>query len=1408
MSKKILGLDLGTTSIGWAFVTEAENAYEQSTIKRIGVRVNPLTTDEQNNFEKGKPISVNADRTLKRSNRRSLQRYKQRRAHLITALLKNNIITTESILAEDGKYLTHSTYALRAKAASERIDKESFARVLLMINKKRGYKSSRKSKTEDEGQAIDGMSIAKRLYEENLTPGQLCYQLLKEGKKLLPDFYRSDLHAEMDKIWNYQQQFHTDILTSEFRKAIEGKGQRATAASFWGKFGFNTADIKGTRDEKKSKAYEWRSMAVDTRLNKEELAYVITEINNNINNSSGYLGAISDRSKELYFHNQTIGQYLYKQLQHSPHARLKNQVFYRQDYMDEFEVIWEKQATFHKELTHVLKEEIRDIIIFYQRKLRSQKGLVSFCEFESEKKEVLQNDKLVIKTIGYKVAPKSSPLFQEFKIWQNLNNLLIKNKETGEIAAFDMATKQFLFHELNIKGNLSKEKILSILGYKPKDWDLNYSVIEGNRTNQALYEAYLKILELEGYDMKELFKLQSDKDDIVLHDLNISAVEIKKMVQSIFEVLHITPAILEFDAEMEGKFFEKQPSYQLWHLLYSYEEDNSVSGNEKLYSLLQSKFGFSLPHAKILAGITLPEDFGSLSAKAMRNVFPFIKENKYSDACLLAGYNHSSSLTKEENENRPLKERLDLLPKNSLRNPVVEKILNQLVNVVNAIIDDPELGKPDEIRIELARELKKNAKERAEMTAAINKANAEHEQIRAVLIKEDGIKNPTRNDIIRYKLYQELKNNGFKTLYSNTYIPREKLFSKEFDIEHIIPKALIFDDSFSNKTICLRSENLEKKDRCAFEFIGEAQIEEYRSRVEMLYQINLKTPGEGINKAKYKKLLLKAGDIGKGFIERDLRDSQYIAKKAKEMLQEISRIVVSTTGSITDRLREDWDLVNVMQELNMEKYRALGLIEAVEKKDGGTKLRIMDWSKRDDHRHHAMDALTVAFTKHSFIQYLNNLNARKGEDKKGKEIYAIEQKETEVLQDKDGNRKRKFKKPMPGFREEAKNHLENILVSCKAKNKVATKNRNRYKTGSGEKSKIELTPRGQLHNETVYGRIKQYTTWEEKISAKFNENQIQQVASPKYRKALLQRLQENNNDPKKAFTGKNSPDKNPIYINNAKKEQVPSKVRLVELEDNYTGRKDITPENFKDLKNIEKVIDVEIRCKLKERLETYQGNAKAAFSNLDKNPIWLNEAKGISIKRVTISGVKNAEALHYKKDHFGQYLLDANNNKIPVDFVSTSNNHHVAIYRDEAGNLQDKIVSFFEAVERVRQGLSVIDKTFNQHVGWQFLFTMKQNEYFVFPGEGLDPKEIDLMNPANNKIISPNLYRVQTISVVKYGNNTQRDFKFRHHLETSVADKSELKNIAYKQIKSLSPLENIVKIRVNHIGRVVKVGEY
>ena len=1373
--KKILGLDLGVASIGWALVSEAEKENEVSSIIKLGVRVNPLTVDESSNFEKGKSITTNADRTLKRSMRRNLQRYKLRRENLIEILKQYGFISDDSILSEHGNNTTFQTYHFRAKAATEQVTLQQFAKILLMINKKRGYKSSRKAKSQDEGQLIDGMEVARRLYEENLTPGQLTYRLLTNGKKFIPDFYRSDLQTELDRIWDFQKQFYPDMLTDDFKKKIEGQGKENISKYFLAIHGVYTADNKDK--DKRLQASKWRVDGLMKQLTAEEVAFVVRQLSGAIKESSGYLGAISDRSKELIFNKQTVGQSLMEQLVKNPHTRLKNQVFYRQDYLNEFETIWETQAKFYPILTPELKSEIRDVIIFYQRKLKSQKGLISFCEFESKQIEIIEDGKKKIKINGMRVCPKSSPIFQEFKIWQVLNNIEITDKDNILAKRFlNQEEKETLFDELSLKKELKSTDALKLLYKNHKELELNIETIEGNRTQAALFEAYQRIIELSGHGKYDFQKMRSK--------------DVLDVVKSVFEGLSYNTAILKFDSALEKDAFEKQAFYQLWHLLYSFEGDQSNTGNEKLIQKLSDLYGFEKEYAHVLANVSFQDDYGSLSTKAIRKILPFMKEgNEYSVACGYAGYRHSkNSLTNEEKENKAYRDRLEILPKNSLRNPVVEKILNQMVNVINSIIDT--YGKPDEIRIELARELKKNAQQREKMTRDINQAAANHEEYRKILKAQFGLSRVSRNDIIRYRLYDELKNNGYHTLYSNTYISPDKLFSKEFDIEHIIPQSRLFDDSFSNKTLELSSINRDKGNDPAYDYVsrkyGAEGLDEYKKRIDILYQQGI------IKKAKYTKLMMSFSEIPEDFINRDLNDTQYIAKKAKEMLEELVKDVVSTTGSITDRLREDWQLVDVMQELNWDKYDKLGLTEIIENREGHKIKRITDWTKRNDHRHHAMDALTVAFTKRSLIQYLNTLNARSD---KNSEIYEIE---TKYLK-RDTKGKLRFIPPMPLsiFRAEAKKQLENILISIKAKNKVVTVNVNKTKKSGGVNKKKQLTPRGQLHNETIYGSIQCPNVREEKVGGGFDEAQIAKVASKRYREALLARLAAFGNDTKKAFTGKNALTKNPIYLGERQMECVPEKVKIVDVETIYTIRKEISP----DLK-LDKVIDSGIQAILKVRLDEYGGDAKRAFSNLGENPIWLNKDKGISIKRVTIRGINNANSLHDKKDKDGNLILGKNGKKQPVDFINTGNNHHVAIYKDNEGNLQEVVVSFYEATMRANQKLQIVDKTYKQSEGWCFLFTMKQNEYFVFPNPntGFDPHGIDLKDPDKYAEISPNLFRVQKIAT--------KNYFFRHHLETSVEEKRELKGITYKPQLGLAAVNNIVKVRINHVGQIVDVGEY
>lgn len=1435
--KKILGLDLGVNSIGWAVVNESDSPSETSSIISAGVRIVPLTVDEKSNFEKGKAITTNADRRMKRGMRRNLQRYKLRREKLVKTLKDNGLLLSDSILSENGNNTTFQTYQLRAKAATQEISLEELSRVFLMINKKRGYKSNRKAKGEDEGAAVNSMDLAIRMYETGLTPGQICLEILQKGRTKLPDFYQSDLKVEFDRIWEEQKKHYPEILTDALKDEVFGRPSKQTFAILAKSFTWTGNEkiydektgefkivekqykIEGAKRttkgiQQKIENYSWRSKALTEKLHPEEIVYVLQDINSQIGATSGYLGKISDRSKQLYLNHITIGQLLWQKICKNSSDSLKNTVFYRQDYMDEFDKIWETQAKYHKELTPELKHEIRDVIIFHQRPLKSQKGLISICELEQRELKVKKNGKEMTKIVGNRVIPKSHPLFQEFRIWQTLNNIevsLVEAKrrkrkakdmtpsifsETEDMLEFEghrslypeeMAT---LANELSIKEHLTKQEIIKLLFDGRKDVDLNFDKVMGNATMHSLYRSYSDMIEkCYGYDPI---------------DFKLPAKQIREYFEKVFSADNWEAAILNPDITDDIRALENNKTYKLWHLLYSYEGDSSKNGDEKLIAQLSEKYNIPTDAASILANTTFENDYGNLSAKAISKILPFLKEgNTYDVSCAYAGYNHSrQSITSEENEKRELSRHLENLPLNSLRNPVVEKILNQMVNVVNALTDaygnTGENGGFDEIRVELARELKKNAKEREDLAKAIRDNDAENQRIREVIKKDFNIANVSRNDIIRYKLYQELEPNGFKTLYSNTYIPYEKIFDKEIDIEHIIPQARLFDDSISNKTLEYRSVNLAKGKTTAYDYVkqtyGDAGLEAYELRCRNCF---------ADKKAKLRKLLMPENEIPEGFIDRDLRQTQYISRKALSMLTKVCRSVVATTGSITERLRKDWQLIDVMKEINLPKYAKLGMVTTTTSEDGHVTKKIEDWTKRNDHRHHAMDALTVAFTRRAFIQFLNNRNAQWDDHAPMHDsIMAINQKY--------------FKNgiavpPMPldALRAESKRHLENILVSIKAKNKVTTISTNRIKTKTGDKESKCNTPRGALHKETVYGIRNRYVKKEEAVSKNFDEAKIATVAKKRYRDALMARLLAFGGDPEKAFSGKNALSKNPIFLDEKQSMVVPPKVETVTLERYYTIRKPIGPDI-----NIDNVVDAAVREALKERLNQFGGDAKKAFVNIEENPILLH---GKPLKRVTlVAKVDTGTCLHDLKDKDGNLITDSDGNPIPTDFVKSDENHHVAIFRrpklDKNGNqmLEDDgsivyewtehIVSFMEAVIRTNNGMPVVDKSWGKDQGWDFVFSLKKNEYFVFPGDGFDPHEVDLMDPQNAAEISKHLFRVQQVSSMYY--------VFRHHLETTVTSSKELMGTTWLRINALKKLSSLEKVRLDHLGRIVAIGEY
>jgi len=1330
LMKKVLGLDLGTTSIGWALVNQAESETEKSSIISTGVRVNPLSTDEIGSFERGKAITTNAVRTLKRGARRNLQRYKLRREQLIEILKREKWISDETVLSETGSKSTFQTYLLRAKAVEKEITLTELSKVLLMINKKRGYKSNRKCVGKDEGHLIDGMSVARRLYEEDITPAQLCLILIGEGKKKLPEFYRSDLNAELMKIWNIQKDNYPDVLTDEFKEQIENKSKTAVSKIFFAKYGIYTAANKGK--EKRIQALKWRVSALTEKMSIEEVAYVISDISGEISNSSGYLGAISDRSKELVFNQKTVGQYLYEHLQSDSSFTTKNKVFYRQDYMDEFEKIWEVQAQYHPSMTAELKKEIRDIVIFYQRRLKSQKGLISFCEFENR----------------CRVAPRSSMIFQEFKIWQILNNLEISGPGIEGSRKLSVEEMNILASELSVKEKMPVTEAFNVLFGSGKGYSANYKSLEGNHTICAFYRKFLEIVDASGHGEYSLDKLSFSKTT--------------GLIRSVFDALGINLRILEFNSCLKKDEYEKQPLFLLWHLLYSYEGDNSKTGDHSLIEKIGSICGTSEEYSRLISGIVFKDDYASVSHKAISKILPFLKEgNTYDMACLLAGYRHSkSSLTREEIENKVLKERLDVLKKNSLRNPVVEKILNQMINVVNSVAD--AFGKPDEIHIELARSLKQTAKQRETASQAIADNTKENERVTEILQKEFGLSYVRKTDIIRYRLYQELKRNGYKTLYSNQYVSREILFSDEIDIEHIIPQALLFNDSYANKTIEFKDINREKGKETARDFVeskyGAEGYKNFVLRVDDLFK------NGAISRSKRANLLMAKSEIPEDFLERELTCSQYIAKYAKEMLESYVRFVIPTSGGITERLRREWQLVDVMKELNLPKYRTAGKTFTTQDESGNITERIQDWTKRNDHRHHAMDALTIAFTTPAHIHCLNTLSSRGVEN-------------TSV----------KLPSPMPlnELRAQFKSHIESTLVSIKAKNKVVTRNINRTRGRNGITETLTLTPRGELHKEQVYGMRKVYETYYISVGSKLTVEAAESISSPSEKRRVLERLAAFANDPKKAFVKKDV------------KDLFPEKIKCTRFKIVFSIRKGVDQSL-----SVEKVMDVKIRKLLQDRISRFGGDQTKAFANLDENPIWFSEEKRIPLKRVTIAESFDLCALHDKIDKDGNLILDDEGRNVPTDFVNLRNNHHIAIYEDSLGNLQECVVSFFEALNRIICGQSAVDRYYRQSEGWHFLFSMKINEMFIFPDpqEGFYPEEIDLMNPDNYAAISKHLFRVQKLASSYYC--------FRHHLETTLNDDKALKETTWKRITAIKNMKGVVKVRINHIGRIVSVGEY
>lgn len=750
-----------------------------------------------------------------------------------------------------------------------------------------------------------------------------------------------------------------------------------------------------------------------------------------------YVEAVNQRYADLQAEKQTIGQHFYLELLRSkvegasgPYYtfRIKDNVFPRAAYIAEFDQIMNVQRTYYPEvLTDELIDTLRNRIIFYQRPLKSCKHLVSLCEFEMRPYKTKEG-KIVYS--GPKCAPRTSPLAQLCAMWETANNITLTNRN-NEIYEFSIEERKQIVEHLCTHEVLKLTDLYKILGISKKDgWYGGKAIgkgIKGNATLNQLRKA------LNG-KYTQWLEMPIERVDVV-----------DNTTAEVFWT--VSPNV------------EETPLFKLWHAVYSLQDA------EELAKTLRNKFGIT--DQEVIDALCkidfVKPGYANKSHKFIRRLLPYLMEGMmYSEACERIGINHSNSMTAAERDARKLDETIQLLPKNALRQPVIEKILNQMINLVNRL--QQEYGPIDEARVELARELKQSRDERESAYKAINKNERENAE-RAAKIAEFGIR-PSRSRIQKYKMWEESMHHCF---YCGKEVDLKQFLSgADVEIEHIVPRSILFDDSFSNKVCACRECNQEKGNLTAMEYIETKPANEqeaYKQRVAEAFEEHR------ISKTKRDHLLWRRADIPQDFIERQLRQSQYIAVKAVEILQQGIRQVWTSGGSVTDFLRHQWGYDEILHTLNLPRYRQVEeLTEWVHFEHAGQEHeeeRIKNWTKRIDHRHHAIDALTVALTRQSYILRLNTLEASHSEmEKQVKESGTQYNEKKSILE--------KWVAEQPHFSVgDVTNKVDGILVSFRAGKRVTTPARRAiFKNGKRTIVQTGLqVPRGALTEETVYGKL-------------------------------------------------------------------------------------------------------------------------------------------------------------------------------------------------------------------------------------------------------------------------------------------------------------------------------------------------
>ncbi len=643
----------------------------------------------------------------------------------------------------------------------------------------------------------------------------------------------------------------------------------------------------------------------------------------------------------------TLGQYFSTcdPLKEKEHIRGRHTS--REMYEREFNAIWAAQAEHYPD---ILASELKKRVwwpIFHQRPLKSARKFVGFCEYEKGKRR----------------ARWALLDAQRFRYLQKINDLRVKEPGKAKRRLTDDERRRLIetFENpalLSKKGNLTFAKARKAMGI-PRGCTLSHEAggeteIPGNRTARRLADIF------------------GEKWTDPLSDRTITATVERRCGQN-----------RDFSREWAG-FLNEAKIRRVQDLIV---EDWLGTRETKTLEKHGRKFwGLNEDEARGFATVKLEDGHCSLSRKALRQLVPRLERGE-----------DYAAAAKRGTPQMTLPPVTESVPE--LRNPIVARSLTEMRKVVNGIIR--KYGKPDLIRVELWRQLKRNAKQREAMWKRSRSNQKERDAV------DDGTITDPQGDALpadlrgkswaneRVRLAKECR---WVCPYTKEHMSMSGLFGEppQFEVDHIVPRSRCLDDSFVNKTLCHHSANAAKSNNTPREAVGNQ--EDWEAIVERARKCF------GKDSEKFRRFQFDDDDLKEfldGFLARQRSDTAYAAKLARKYLGKLygghdgcgldgRRRVQARSGPVTRLLREVWKLNGILR-------------------DGPGK-------SRDDHRHHAVDAVCIAVAEEKWVQMLNRAAASARPNRRF---------------DKD-----KIEEPWPGFMKEVREKILGINVSHRVSRKV------------------------------------------------------------------------------------------------------------------------------------------------------------------------------------------------------------------------------------------------------------------------------------------------------------------------------------------------------------------------------------